>query len=116
MLRPCLGQGPTPCGKLTPRTRCRDCQRLHERVRPPRPTTLTRTSAERQRRKTAVDQHITTHGYVCPGWQCPPHPVTPPNILTADHITPVGRGGQGGGALQVLCRVCNGSKSNRTNS
>jgi 5-methylcytosine-specific restriction enzyme A len=114
MLRPCLGVAGQPCGKLSPRSRCQDCRRHHERARPPRPTTLVRTAAEQQRREATVDEHIATYGYTCPGWQRPPHPVLPPNILTADHITPVDRSGRGDGPLQVLCRVCNGSKSNRT--
>jgi hypothetical protein len=86
---------------------------VKEAQRPPRPTTLTRTWSEQQRRKTAVKAHIEEHGNVCPGWRRDPHPVTPPNILTADHINAVANSGAGDGALQVLCRVCNGSKGDQ---
>lgn len=114
MLRPCLGTPANRCGKLSSRSRCTDCQRIWERNRPQRPTNLTRTWAEQQRRKAAVDAHIQQHGYVCPGWDRPPHPVHPPNILTADHVSPVARGGAGDGPLHVLCRVCNGAKAARS--
>lgn len=109
-LRPCLGFNNQRCGTLTPKTRCPACQQRHEAARPPRPTTLTRTWTEQQRRAATVRAHIEQHGYWCPGFQRSPHPVTSPNILTADHIEAVGAGGAGGGPLQVLCRECNGRK------
>lgn len=113
VLRPCIGIGGEPCGRPTPGPRCPGCARVHERRRPPRPTTLTRDWAEQQRRKAAVDAHIQRIGYVCPGWRRDSHSVLPPNILTADHVRAVAGGGGARGGLQVLCRVCNGAKSDR---
>ncbi|MDH3471437.1 MAG: HNH endonuclease [Acidimicrobiia bacterium] len=38
--------------------------------------------------------------------------MTPPNVLTADHIIPRSKGGEDG-PLQVLCRRCNARRSDR---
>lgn len=112
-LRPCLGTPGKRCGKLTPNTRCPECARVHERNRTQRPTNLTRDWAERQRRAATVAEHRGRHGEHCPGWRRPPHPVVPPNVLTADHRTAVADGGDPRGELTVLCRVCNSAKSGR---
>jgi 5-methylcytosine-specific restriction protein A len=98
-LRPCLG-----CGTLTPHSRCTACSNTRMQPRCPRPDY---TWAERQRRKHTVDQHVTIHGYLCPGWDRPAHPA---RDLTADHITPVASGAPESGPLQVLCRRCNAAK------
>lgn len=100
--RPCLG-----CGKLSTKTRCPACSRIHERNRTPRPTNLTRDWTERQRRARAVADHRAIHGDWCPGWQRSPHQSTD---LTADHVAAVATGGNPKGELEVLCRSCNGAK------
>ncbi len=108
--RPCLD-----CGRICDGSRCRACQSEQERRRPQRPTNLTRTTGERKRRAAAVTAHRLRFGDWCPGYgDRPAHGVRPPNVLTADHVTPVARGGDPRGPLTVLCRVCNGSKSDRT--
>jgi 5-methylcytosine-specific restriction protein A len=67
-----------------------------------------RSKGERLRRQAVIAQHVAQHGYVCPGYDVPAHPSSD---LTADHIQPVARGGsEEGGALQVLCRSCNGRR------
>lgn len=71
----------------------------HRRVSP----TTRRSAGERKRRAQAVADWIAIHGWVCPGWHCPPHES---RDLTADHMTPVAWGG-GDGPLRVLCRSCN---------
>jgi len=104
--RPCLD-----CGALTTGTRCREHRAAQERGRKPRATNLTRDTAERNRRAAVVAAHRAQYGDWCPGWQAPPHPATD---LTADHIVAIAAGGHPSGPLQVLCRACNGRKSNRT--
>ncbi len=106
--RPCLD-----CGRISSGTRCASCQSERERRRPQRPTNLTRTTAERKRRAAVVNAHRLRFGEWCPGWDRPPHGVRPPNLLTADHVVAVAAGGDPRGPLEVLCRVCNGAKSNR---
>lgn len=75
------------------------------------PTKATRTWAERQRRARAVRAHRREHGDWCPGYQVPAHPATD---LTADHVTPIARGGRPDGPLTVLCRSCNSRKAARS--
>jgi 5-methylcytosine-specific restriction protein A len=102
-LRECLD-----CRTLTRNgTRCPTCKATQERTRPQRPTNLTRTWAERQRRAQAVEEHRQARGNWCPGWQVPPHPSSD---LTADHVDAVATGGHPHGPLIVLCRSCNGRK------
>lgn len=108
--RPCLGSTlHRPGHTLTDRagSRCPACAAAVEARRTPRPTSQTRTWAERQRRKAVVDAHRELRGNWCPGWQRPPHETTD---LTADHIHAVGAGGEQAGPLRALCRSCNGSK------
>ncbi len=108
-LRPCID-----CGRPTPGRRCPTHQAAHERGRTARPTNLTRDTTERNRRAAAVAAHRAINGDWCPGWNTrPAHHVHPPNILTADHATAVANGGHPNGPLVVLCRECNGAKSNR---
>lgn len=72
--------------------------------RPPSPSSiLARDPAERARRAAVVAAWVVEHGWVCPGWERPPHPS---RDLTAAHIRAVARGG-GKGPLTVLCRSCN---------
>lgn len=69
--------------------------------------------AEINRRAATVRAHVDAYGWVCPGWDCAAHVATD---LTADHVIPVGMGGDPAGPLRVLCRTCNGRKGNRTSS
>ncbi|MGO1049794.1 hypothetical protein [Crossiella sp. CA198] len=110
-LRPCLGTPARRCGQLTPAARCRTCAAEVELVRTQgKRTRRPYTAAERTRRARAVAAHRAQHGDICPGWEVPAHRASD---LTADHHTPVGAGGQEGGALGVLCRSCNGRKGAR---
>jgi 5-methylcytosine-specific restriction enzyme A len=62
-------------------------------------------AAETKRRKAAVDAHVATHGWICPGTRTvPPHPS---HDLTADHLLPIAYGGLESGPLVVRCRGCN---------
>jgi 5-methylcytosine-specific restriction enzyme A len=72
-------------------------QRKRARSRP-------ETWAERKAKAHLVQEWIRDFGYVCPGYECPPHYS---QDLTADHITPVALGGDVLGPMQVLCRQCN---------
>ncbi|MDH3470981.1 MAG: HNH endonuclease, partial [Acidimicrobiia bacterium] len=85
-LKPCL-----VCGRPTRQSRC------HEHAIPER------TYREATRRASVVAAHLAAYGPTCPGYGTPRHVVTPPNVLTADHIIPRSKGGEDG-PLQVLCR------------
>ena len=67
--------------------------------------------AAQQRRARTVAQHIKRYGLVCPGHKRAPHRVDHKSQLTADHIKPLHAGGFEGGALRVLCKSCNSSRS-----
>lgn len=104
-LRPCLD-----CGRLSTSTRCPEHTTAQGRLRKERPTNIGRDAAERERRAQAVAQHRARYGNTCPGFEIEPHQASD---LTADHIHSVEQGGDPNGELQVLCRHCNGRKSNR---
>lgn len=112
--RPCLGPSPDqpcPARRLVKAeryshkgTRCPDCQRVHDRLK----------DAKRgghgdwRARARAVAGWRAEEGDVCPGWGVPPHPVIPPNRLSADHPVAVARGGSLHlPAYGVLCVECN---------
>lgn len=59
--------------------------------------------SERRRRAATVSMWIQEHGWICPGWQCDPHPS---QDLTAAHSVAVALGGVHS-PLTVLCRSCN---------
>ncbi len=90
--------------------RCPECQRVHDRLK----------DAKRgghgdwRARARAVAGWRATEGDVCPGWGVPPHPVIPPNKLSADHTHSIAQGGPprppGYG---VLCVECNSRKRDR---
>ena len=94
--RPCL-----TCGKPTAKTRCPTCARLTDRQR-----TATRphlgSNWDQLSRKLRA-QWVAEHGWVCPGWDTPPHPSTD---LTVDHVT-----ARDPTRLAILCRSCNSRKS-----
>jgi hypothetical protein len=114
---PAAGIPPCPTRQLVQATRgaktaarCRDCQRARDRAHNAR-RRATDTYAERQRRAATVRAWIAEHGYLCPGWQRPPHPADPEhNPLCGDHLDPPGAGGPEHGPLGVLCRRCNSAK------
>jgi 5-methylcytosine-specific restriction protein A len=68
------------------------------------PTKRTRDWTEINRRRAAVKAWRDKHGDWCPGHGRPGHASSD---LTADHVTPIARGGDPRGPLQVLCRSCN---------
>ena len=94
--RPCIG-----CGTPSLSTRCRICEQQRQskrnQARPHYkgdwPTISRRYRAE----------HVARHGWVCPGWDRPPHPSTD---LVTDHVNP-----RDPTRVQVLCRSCNSRKS-----
>jgi 5-methylcytosine-specific restriction protein A len=98
------------CGAVTPRRMCTRCTHQRQQDKAAR---RPRSWTERQRRAEAVAQWVAAYGYVCPGWQAPPHPS---HDLTADHIDPVARGGDESGDLTVLCRPCNSRKRDQLNA
>ena len=55
-------------------------------------------------RKACVMQWVQVHGWVCPGYGRAAHES---HDLTADHIAPLGKGGDPFGPVQILCRSCN---------
>ncbi|SDN73552.1 hypothetical protein SAMN04489726_7992 [Allokutzneria albata] len=116
VLRPCLGTRARMCTRLTEGVRCPDCARQYEAQRTRAKRAMRPyTHAEQQRRAAAVAAHRAQHGEWCPGWgPRRAHVVQLPNILTADHVVPVGAGGDEGGRLVVRCRVCNSAKAART--
>lgn len=74
------------------------------------------TAAERDRRRTYLDQWLATTGPWCAGWGTqPPHLVSPAD-LTADHITSVSMGGPEDGPIQAMCRSCNARKGIKARS
>jgi hypothetical protein len=113
-IRLCLGvpNGP-PCWELTTSSRCAECARIVEgnRTRTKRERRPAVDQAERERRATAVREHVAQHGWRCPGWGRAAHTSTD---LTADHVHAVAAGGAEGGPLAVLCRSCNGTKGSRS--
>src|SRR5690349_5203512 len=97
----------TPCTG----TRCRRCW-LRTQRRPAAGPKVAREGydwSERKRRKATVDAWVAEHGWMCPGYGIAAHMVMP-GKLSADHVTPVARGGPENGPLAVLCLSCNSAK------
>jgi 5-methylcytosine-specific restriction protein A len=88
---------------------CRSCHRGGKAAAGRRPG-LSNDWGERQRRAAFVAEHRRTVGDICPGYGVPEHHATD---LTADHVVPVAAGGSEDGPLAILCRSCNGRKSDR---
>lgn len=100
--RRCLGG----CGRyITEGSRCGRCSVKTEYGR----------KEYKENRKAIIEAHIANFGYVCPGFERDAHEAHPTkNPLTIDHIKPLARGGTAEVVnLQVLCRICNGLKSDR---
>jgi 5-methylcytosine-specific restriction enzyme A len=113
-LCPGNSQGPCPDRAVVdgpPRgtTRCPKCKQQREQIATARRPTR-RSYAEQERRKRAVAEWVELNGWVCPGFETPPHPSLD---LTADHIVEVAVNRNEGGELQVLCQACNTRKSAR---
>lgn len=101
------------CRILCNTPRCKKCQGVYERARGQKKRAgRPYTHAERVRRAATVQAWVQQHGWTCPGWQRPPHPVAA-GALAADHPHAVGAGGDEGQPLAVLCIVCNGAKGAR---
>lgn len=86
--------------------RCATCE-PSQRHSPSKPKDATYGLRERNRRSDTVAAWVAMHGWVCPGWQRPPHPS---DDLSADHIIARRLGGPQDGPLNVLCRQCNSAK------
>lgn len=83
---------------------CLEHMRAKRRSAPLSPTAVEAgKTVERRRRKAVVQAWVREHGYMCPGWERPPHAS---DDLTAAHSTPVAHGGANS-ELAVLCRSCN---------
>lgn len=107
--RPCIS-----CGRVIPTgSRCTRCAaKVQQAKRARRPASAT--AREKRRRADAVDQWRQQFGNWCVGWgEREPHAVEWPNILTADHTTPVALGGRENGPLTVRCKVCNSARGAR---
>lgn len=117
--KPCLD-----CGTLYSdgvdgrRGRCLNHARDHDRAREatrPSPQQRGYGEAWRNIRDPIIQTWREQHGDVCPGWGVPAHDVTPPNLLTGDHLVPKD---QGGGDepdnVIVLCKRCQGRKGTST--
>lgn len=82
---------------------------LRKRVRPQYDSTWQKIAKE------AVAKYQQVNGNVCNGYERPPHEVVLPNRLSADHITPVARGGTNDPMnIDILCVSCNSRKRDRT--
>ena len=114
-LRVCNTPG---CPALTPRPKCDDCSRdTHRRRQRDHGTRTDRgLGSDWERLRTRlVRTHTRTHGYICPGWNRPPHAADPnTNPLTGDHIVErhiAPERALDPDNIQILCRACNTSKS-----
>ena len=102
IVRACIDCDPRASGWW----RCRLHQRVEDRQRGTR-TQRGYTNAWLRLSRALVAAHVARFGWVCPGWQRPPHPS---HDLTADHRVPLARGGSVADGVDVLCRSCNGAK------
>jgi len=115
-LKPCLEElpGGRLCNVLSSRSRCPTHTTGRERARGTRQA-RGYTTAWMTLVATAIKEHVYRHGWICPGYQRPPHRVAP-GELTGDHTLPLSQGGTStADNLGILCGFCNTSKggSNR---
>jgi hypothetical protein len=91
---------------MRPAEACPVCRRMNctEHVLPAWTGRRPSRSAERSLCRKVVAEWIATYGYVCPGYGRTSHYATD---LSADHIEPVGNGGDPMGPMTVLCKSCN---------
>ena len=101
------------CGwPTTNERRCDRCGRpgFANRFRRTPDHPVRRTSAWRRLAKRTVEAHVARHGWTCPGWHHPAHPVRSGD-LAADHPEPLVLGGEPLPAHPgVLCSSCNARK------
>ena len=94
------------CGVIIPATsnRCDRHRRAQVNAKPHNP--LYDTPHWRRLRKRLIGRHVARYGYLCPGWERPPHLAA---RLSVDHVVPDALGGERYDAdnLQVLCTLCN---------
>jgi 5-methylcytosine-specific restriction protein A len=97
-LKRCLG-----CGAMTPRSRCRNCERTQDQAYD---------HTHRQIRRAALERD----GYRCGCVGCAVCLGSPcgRRATTADHVVPLARGGTKELAnYQAMCQPCNSSKRDR---
>lgn len=103
------------CPELTLGSRCEVHKREARRDEDQRRGTRTARgldSAWVRLRDRAVREHVRVHGWMCPGWKRPPHPVGP-GQLTGDHIIPRAVAPElrlERSNVAVLCLACNSAK------
>ena len=104
--RPCLHAG---CPRLTPGTYCPTHRTAVERARH---NPEYDTPRWRRLRKKVIDKHRASFGYLCPGYETPPHLT---DRMSADHIVPLDKGGAmyDEANVQALCVSCNSRKGRR---
>lgn len=100
---PCLVCG-RPTGK---QTRCPDHPAPRKTQVKANTTERGLGSAHKRKSKQVRAEHVRRFGWICPGYNRPPHYSTD---LTADHVTPRAKGGTTESPYVVLCRSCNSSR------
>lgn len=104
--RPCL-----TCGRPSAGSRCPAHRKGQDR---PSSTQRGYGRAYQSNRRRVIDAWVAAHGWVCPGYMAPAHPVEP-GALTGDHIYARSTHPELAhdiGNLAVLCLPCNVRKSN----
>lgn len=97
------------------RSRCLEHARAYDRADSQRRGTRSERGLDNRwlrLRDRVVRQHVKAHGWVCPGWQRPPHPVDR-GQLTGDHVIPRSQRpdlAHDPSNVAVLCMSCNAAK------
>jgi hypothetical protein len=108
-VRRCLAPG---CGQRTPRSRCAEHERQHQRdrdaARPER-----RTTAYRRYMAVAKLAWIAEHGPLCVGYGTQPAHLVVAATLGMDHVVSLASGGDPFGPLVGRCAPCNSRKGTR---
>ena len=104
--RPCLSPG---CPALTPDSYCPTHRSAVDKARH---NPEYDTARWRRLRNKVIAKHKAQWGFLCPGYQIPPHLV---DRLSADHIVPLEKGGPmyDEANVQALCLSCNDRKGTR---
>jgi 5-methylcytosine-specific restriction enzyme A len=104
-LKPCL-----TCGTPSDSSRC-----PKHRTRAPSKPGSTYNRQHKRLKDMAVTRHVLQYGWICPGYECDPHPV-PPGGLVGDHHLPHSKYPELAyepSNYRALCSVCNSRKGNR---